>query len=68
MDPLLPEPIVHAGDRSALIAAMRRYDRAGRRVWAAFLAAYGVPYFRAATGRSLQTPTDGLAVATGGLA
>lgn len=33
LDPLLPEPIVAAGERSALVEAMRRYDRLGRRAW-----------------------------------
>jgi phenylacetic acid degradation operon negative regulatory protein len=33
LDPLLPAPIVAAEKRSALVEAMRRYDRLGRRVW-----------------------------------
>jgi phenylacetic acid degradation operon negative regulatory protein len=36
-DPLLPEPIVPAGERRALVAAMRRYDALGRRVWRGWL-------------------------------
>jgi phenylacetic acid degradation operon negative regulatory protein len=32
-DPLLPEPIVPAAERRALVAAMRHYDALGRRVW-----------------------------------
>lgn len=32
-DPLLPEPIVPAAERRKLVAAMRRYDALGRRVW-----------------------------------
>ncbi len=37
LDPLLPEPLVPAGDRAALVQAMCRYDRAGRVCWSAFL-------------------------------
>ena len=37
LDPLLPEPIVVAKDRAALLDAMLRYDRIGRRIWAGWL-------------------------------
>ncbi len=37
LDPLLPEPIVAAGERRALLEATRRYDAAGRRVWSGWL-------------------------------
>ncbi len=37
LDPLLPEPIVPAAERRALVAAMHRYDRLGRRAWAGWL-------------------------------
>lgn len=47
LDPLLPEPIVPAGERAALVAAMRRYDEAGRACWAPFLARHGVRHRRA---------------------
>jgi phenylacetic acid degradation operon negative regulatory protein len=33
LDPLLPEPLLDASELEALIAATRRYDRLGRRVW-----------------------------------
>ncbi|MEN8183506.1 MAG: PaaX family transcriptional regulator [Myxococcota bacterium] len=33
LDPLLPAPIVAAEKRGALVEAMRRYDRLGRRMW-----------------------------------
>jgi len=33
LDPLLPAPIVSQKKRRALVAAMRRYDRLGRRCW-----------------------------------
>jgi hypothetical protein len=37
LDPLLPEPLIDAGELAALVAAMRRYDRLGRRVWAGWI-------------------------------
>jgi phenylacetic acid degradation operon negative regulatory protein len=37
LDPLLPEPLVPAHERAALVEAMCRYDRAGRSCWAVFL-------------------------------
>lgn len=54
-DPLLPEPLLPAAERRALIAALRSYDRAGRRAWAGFMARYGAPH--------ASLPADGLAVA-----
>lgn len=59
-DPLLPEPIVPAAERDALVAAMREYDALGRASWSAFLARHGVAH-RAA-------PVDSRAHARGGLA
>jgi phenylacetic acid degradation operon negative regulatory protein len=59
LDPLLPEPIVPAGERAALVEAMRRYDEAGRACWAPFLARHGVRHRRA--------PADTSAFARGGL-
>jgi phenylacetic acid degradation operon negative regulatory protein len=57
-DPLLPEPLVPAGERRAVVAALRHYDRAGRRSWAAFLVRHGAPHTH------LHLPVDGaLAVA-----
>lgn len=48
LDPLLPEPIVPAGERAALVAAMREYDRVGRAAWAAFMRDFEVvPHGRA---------------------
>jgi phenylacetic acid degradation operon negative regulatory protein len=47
LDPLLPEPLAPEAERRALIAAMRRYDRAGRRAWASFMARYGAPHVSA---------------------
>jgi phenylacetic acid degradation operon negative regulatory protein len=37
LDPLLPEPLVPTNERTALVEAMCRYDRAGRACWSAFL-------------------------------
>jgi phenylacetic acid degradation operon negative regulatory protein len=59
LDPLLPEPIVPAGERAALVEAMRRYDEAGRACWAPFLERHRVRHRRA--------PTDTSALARGGL-
>jgi phenylacetic acid degradation operon negative regulatory protein len=42
LDPLLPEEILPGGEREALVEAMRRYDRAGRACWAAFLGRFDV--------------------------
>jgi phenylacetic acid degradation operon negative regulatory protein len=57
-DPLLPEPLVPAAERRAVVTALRRYDRAGRRSWAAFLARHGAPH------APFDLPVDGgLAVA-----
>jgi phenylacetic acid degradation operon negative regulatory protein len=46
VDPLLPEPIVAACERAALIDAMRAYDRLGRACWRAFMTAHGAPHLR----------------------
>ncbi len=37
LDPLLPDPIVPASERRALLAAMDRYDRLGREAWSGWL-------------------------------
>jgi len=44
LDPLLPEPLAPEAERRALVAAMRRYDRAGRRAWASFMSRYDAPH------------------------
>jgi len=59
-DPLLPEPIVPAAERNALVAAMRDYDALGRASWSAFLARHGVAHRGA--------PIDSRAHVRGGLA
>lgn len=43
LDPLLPEPIVAAKQRSALLSAMLRYDRLGRACWTGFLKRFDGP-------------------------
>ena len=42
LDPLLPEPMVPAAERTALVDAMRPYDRAGRACWASFMRGFDV--------------------------
>lgn len=42
LDPRLPDPLVPAAERRALIDTLLRYDRAGRGRWAAFLREMGV--------------------------
>lgn len=58
LDPLLPAPIVTTDERAALVAAMRRYDAAGRSCWSPFLARHGVHHRSA--------PADTRAQALGG--
>ncbi len=43
-DPLLPEPMVPARERRALVDEMRRYDRLGRACWRPFMQRYGAPH------------------------
>jgi phenylacetic acid degradation operon negative regulatory protein len=47
LDPLLPDEIVPAADRAALVTAMRHYDEVGRACWAGFLESFDVPHMRA---------------------
>ena len=42
LDPLLPEPLLPAAERTAVVAAMRAYDRLGRTCWAAFMRGFDV--------------------------
>jgi len=50
LDPLLPDEIVPAAERTALVEEMRHYDEVGRACWAGFLERFDVPHMR--------TPTD----------
>ncbi|HYC01125.1 MAG TPA: PaaX family transcriptional regulator C-terminal domain-containing protein [Candidatus Limnocylindrales bacterium] len=43
LDPLLPEAMVPAAERRALLATMTRYDLAGRACWARFMRGFGLP-------------------------
>ena len=60
LDPLLPEPLAPEARRRELARAVRRYDRAGRRAWAGFMARHGAPHVVApAHGeRTLGVPID----------
>ncbi len=40
-DPLLPEPILPAAERRALVETMSRYDRLGRQCWRRFMQEHG---------------------------
>ena len=43
-DPLLPPPLVPAGELAALVRAMRAYDGAGRACWRPFLERHGIDF------------------------
>jgi phenylacetic acid degradation operon negative regulatory protein len=66
LDPLLPDEILPAATRDAMVAAMRDYDRAGRRCWARFLDRYGVPHLRAPADTRIPQGASSLAQAMGG--
>jgi len=61
-DPLLPEPIVAAAERAALVDAMRHYDAIGRASWSGFLSRHGVRH-----GKAPATSFDRRAIPRGGL-
>jgi phenylacetic acid degradation operon negative regulatory protein len=50
LDPLLPEPIAPARERTALIDAMRVYDRNGRAYWRELMREHGAPHLRGPRG------------------
>lgn len=52
LDPLLPEPIVPAAERRALLECLRRYDQLGRACWRSFMQAHDAPHLQ--TPRTLQ--------------
>lgn len=54
LDPLLPEPLVAANERRALVEAMACYDRAGRSRWSEFFGR-AVAETAPARGRRLQS-------------
>ena len=47
LDPLLPEPIVAAAERAALVDTLRTYDRLGRACWRSLMRAHGAPHLQA---------------------
>lgn len=65
LDPWLPEPIVPAVEREALLEAMRGFDRLGRACWSAFLDRYGVPHLRAPADTRMLDGAERLAAAGG---
>jgi phenylacetic acid degradation operon negative regulatory protein len=67
LDPLLPEPIVPAAERRALLDAMRRYDRTGRDCWWPFMRGHGAPSRRSPTNSRPMSGEHDLAHAAGGL-
>ncbi len=73
LDPLLPERMVPAADRAALVSAMQHYDRLGRTCWAHLLARFDVPHLRAPTDLRVASaaaqlpPSDGYEI-SGGIA
>ncbi len=60
VDPLLPEPIVDAAARRALVEAMLQYDRVGRAKWSLFLAGFDAPYMKI----RVDDPLQGASIAT----
>jgi phenylacetic acid degradation operon negative regulatory protein len=67
-DPLLPEPLMPAAERRALLDAMRRYDRRGRDCWGRFMREHGAPYRRSRDDRRLVAATGTPPAAVGGTA
>lgn len=46
-DPLLPEPLVPAAERRALVDELKRYDKLGRQCWRGFMQEQGAPHIEA---------------------
>jgi phenylacetic acid degradation operon negative regulatory protein len=57
-DPLLPPPLVPAGELSALVRAMRAYDAAGRACWRPFLERHGIDFAGAPADLSASDSKD----------
>lgn len=66
-DPLLPERILPAAERDALIRAMQRYDRVGRQCWRSFMRAHGAPAHRSPVNLRLVNADGDLPVSAGSL-
>jgi phenylacetic acid degradation operon negative regulatory protein len=61
LDPLLPEPLVPAADRAALVDTLRRYDQLGRSCWRPFMEKQGAPHLRMPRRMPDLQPAQGLA-------
>lgn len=66
LDPLLPEPILPASERRALVEALRRYDRVGRDCWRRFMRGHGAPSRRLPVDIRLASSDGDLVAAAGG--
>lgn len=62
LDPLLPSAILPTDGRRALVSALRRYDRAGRRCWARFMERFGAPHASAPVDTQQEPGLAGLAL------
>lgn len=62
-DPLLPEPLVPAAERRAVITTMREYDRVGRNRWREFMIERGAAAF---TSHLRYRPMEALSLAGAG--
>jgi len=62
LDPLLPDAICPAGERQALVEALRRYDRLGRVAWVGFLKRFDVPHIGTPLDSGLDAEPRRLAV------
>lgn len=58
-DPLLPDEIMPAGDRRALVDQMRRYDQLGRACWRDYARQQGIPEIVLPSERSLDAASAG---------
>jgi phenylacetic acid degradation operon negative regulatory protein len=68
LDPLLPPPLVPAGELAALVRAMRAYETAGRAVWRGFLQRHGVDFAHAPADLAAHGPTPTMEGSLGGYA
>ena len=66
-DPLLPERILPAAERDALIRTMQRYDRVGRQCWRSFMRAHGAPARRSPVNLRLVNADGDLPASAGSL-
>jgi phenylacetic acid degradation operon negative regulatory protein len=66
LDPLLPEPLVPAAERRALVDELRQYDRLGRERWRPFMQQQGAPHPRAPFNPHTTRPQPTPAAAAGG--